>query len=100
VLVASLTYSSYLFHLQPRFAIQIELRAHNFMLAAVGYLAHPPKFVWLNRNFKKRYDANPSFRHILQISKYKKPTFEGRFLSSVAQNVTLSGPDGDRNRGA
>jgi hypothetical protein len=27
--------------------------------------------VWLNRNFKKRYDANPSFRHIGQKPKYK-----------------------------
>jgi hypothetical protein len=45
-------------------------------LTCVRYLAHPPRFVWLNRNFKKRYDVNPSFRHILQDPRYKKPTFE------------------------
>jgi hypothetical protein len=43
-------------------------------------LTHPPGFVWLNSNFKKRYSSKASFQNILRKSKYKKPTFEGRFF--------------------
>ena len=46
-----------------------------------GYFVHPPGFVWLNSNFNKRCGSSmPSFPHVLQKRKYKKPTFESRFF--------------------
>jgi hypothetical protein len=65
-----------------------------------GYLFIRSDFERLNSNFKKRSNPNPSFRHILQDPKYKKPTIESRFLSSLVKKVTSCGPDGDRTRGA
>jgi predicted RNase H-like HicB family nuclease len=70
------------------------------LLTCAGYLSHLPGFVRLYNNFITRYDPNLRFRHIMQKPKYKKTTFEGRFLSSLVQKVTFCGPDGDRTRGA
>ena len=48
--------------------------------ACAGSFIQPPGFERLNNNYKKRNGPNLSFRYILQKSKYKKPTFEGRFF--------------------
>ena len=76
-------------------------RGLSCYFTCAGYLLHSPGFVWLNGNFKKRYGSRSSFRHILQKSKYKKPTTQVGFLSSLAQNVTSCGSDrfgaADRN---
>jgi hypothetical protein len=69
-----------------------------YRTGCVGYLAHPPRFVWLNRNLKKHYDANPSFRHMIQKRKYKKADLRRSAFLLLAQKVTLSGPDGDGTR--
>jgi hypothetical protein len=54
----------------------------------------------VNSNFKKCHDPKPSFRHILQKSKYKNRPSKVGFLYSLAQKVTSCGPDGDQNREA
>jgi hypothetical protein len=63
-------------------------------MSCVGYLAHPPRFVWLNRNFNKRYDANPSFRYISQKPKYKNPTYESRLFRCLLKMLLYPVPTG------